>query len=137
MHVSSVRIIECLLKDKRLLVLHPRMTHNHCIHLRWLLRACALGCSSWPHGRPVVTRRLAAKCRCAPQLCRCCPCQVSDFGLSRLVSNEAPVIQTRTYGTVTHMPAELLIEGHMSKAADVYRCAAGGRGGAYSWQSNG
>eukprot|EP00882_Tetradesmus_deserticola_P000798 GHRQ01000869.1.p1 GENE.GHRQ01000869.1~~GHRQ01000869.1.p1 ORF type:complete len:829 (+),score=338.09 GHRQ01000869.1:201-2489(+) len=46
--------------------------------------------------------------------------KVSDFGLSRLVSNEAPVIQTRTYGTVTHMPAELLIEGHMSKAADVY-----------------
>jgi hypothetical protein len=48
---------------------------------------------------------------------------VSDFGLSRLVSNEAPVIQTRTYGTVTHMPAELLIEGKMSKAADVYRWA--------------
>ncbi|WIA08911.1 hypothetical protein OEZ85_008329 [Tetradesmus obliquus] len=46
--------------------------------------------------------------------------KISDFGLSRLVSNEAPVIQTRTYGTVTHMPAELLIEGKMSKAADVY-----------------
>ncbi len=29
--------------------------------------------------------------------------QVSDFGLSRLLTSEAPVIETRTYGTVTHM----------------------------------
>jgi len=46
--------------------------------------------------------------------------QVSDFGLSRLISNETPIIETRSYGTVTFMPAELLLEGRMSKAVDVY-----------------
>eukprot|EP00878_Enallax_costatus_P010057 GHUV01010498.1.p1 GENE.GHUV01010498.1~~GHUV01010498.1.p1 ORF type:complete len:719 (+),score=216.73 GHUV01010498.1:179-2335(+) len=46
--------------------------------------------------------------------------KVSDFGLSRLISNEAPIIETRTYGTVTHMPPELLMDGKMSKAVDVW-----------------
>lgn len=46
--------------------------------------------------------------------------KVSDFGLSRLISNETPIIETRSYGTVTFMPAELLLEGRMSKAVDVY-----------------
>ena len=29
-------------------------------------------------------------------------------------------IETTTYGTVTHMPPELLSEGKLSRAADVY-----------------
>jgi len=29
-------------------------------------------------------------------------------------------IQTKTYGTVTYMPPELLMEGKMTKACDVY-----------------
>jgi serine/threonine protein kinase len=47
--------------------------------------------------------------------------KVSDFGLSCLINMDAPVIETSTYGTVTHMPPELLCEGRMSKAVDVYR----------------
>jgi hypothetical protein len=109
-------------------VRHPHYTQP--LHMHSLCAgfncACTVGNCPWQHSRPVVPSP-AAKYRLlfAPLLCRCCACQVSDFGLSRLVSNEAPVIQTRTYGTVTHMPAELLIEGKMSKAADVYRCAGG------------
>lgn len=44
--------------------------------------------------------------------------QVADFGLSR-VCDEAQ-IETKTYGTVTHMPPELLLDGKLSKSADVY-----------------
>lgn len=44
--------------------------------------------------------------------------QVSDFGLSRIHIGER-TIATQTYGTVTHMPPELLSEGRLSKAADV------------------
>ena len=29
-------------------------------------------------------------------------------------------VETTTYGTVTHMPPELLSEGKLSRAADVY-----------------
>lgn len=29
-------------------------------------------------------------------------------------------METKTYGTVTHMPPELLLEGKLSKSADVY-----------------
>jgi hypothetical protein len=43
---------------------------------------------------------------------------VSDFGLSRIHIGEKTVA-TQTYGTVTHMPPELLAEGRLSKAADV------------------
>lgn len=45
---------------------------------------------------------------------------MSDFGLSRLVSPDAPVIETRTYGTVTHAAPELLMYGQLAKPADVY-----------------
>ncbi|KAL0026103.1 hypothetical protein WJX79_010637 [Trebouxia sp. C0005] len=44
--------------------------------------------------------------------------KVADFGLSR-VCDEAQ-IETKTYGTVTHMPPELLLDGKLSKSADVY-----------------
>eukprot|EP00887_Chlorella_sp_A99_P008025 scaffold12.g8025.t1 len=45
--------------------------------------------------------------------------QVSDFGLARI---EAPSggAHTYSYGTVSHMPPELLCEGIVSKAVDVY-----------------
>ena len=43
---------------------------------------------------------------------------MADFGLSR-VCDEA-LVETKTYGTVTHMPPELLLEGKLSKSADVY-----------------
>ena len=46
------------------------------------------------------------------------PPQVADFGLSRVLEKEQ--ISTGTFGTVTHMPPELLTEGKLSKAVDVY-----------------
>lgn len=44
--------------------------------------------------------------------------QVADFGLSRQASSTT--VDTDTYGTVTHMPPELLMEGKLTKSADVY-----------------
>lgn len=44
--------------------------------------------------------------------------QVADFGLSRQASSST--VDTDTYGTVTHMPPELLMEGKLTKSADVY-----------------
>ncbi|KAL0037106.1 hypothetical protein WJX79_000594 [Trebouxia sp. C0005] len=44
--------------------------------------------------------------------------KVADFGLSRTLGSEP--VDTGTYGTVTHMPPELLTTGKLSKSADVY-----------------
>lgn len=44
--------------------------------------------------------------------------KIADFGLSRQAITSK--VETNTYGTVTHMPPELLNEGILSKAADVY-----------------
>ncbi|GIL48868.1 hypothetical protein Vafri_5296 [Volvox africanus] len=44
--------------------------------------------------------------------------KVADFGLSRVIQGES--ITTRSYGTITHMCPELLVDGLLSKAADVY-----------------
>ena len=44
--------------------------------------------------------------------------QVADFGLSRQAASTT--VDTDTYGTVTHMPPELLMEGKLTKSADVY-----------------
>ena len=46
-------------------------------------------------------------------------CKVGDFGLSRFLADESH-IQTCTFGTVTHMPPELLKGGVLTPAADVY-----------------
>ncbi|KAF5838510.1 kinase-like domain-containing protein [Dunaliella salina] len=45
--------------------------------------------------------------------------KVADFGLSRVLDLGNDTIQTKTYGTVTYMPPELLMEGKMTKACDV------------------
>jgi serine/threonine protein kinase len=52
------------------------------------------------------------------ELKKVCMEQVADFGLSRVLSQEA--ISTGTFGTVTHMPPELLTTGRLSKSVDVY-----------------
>ena len=44
--------------------------------------------------------------------------QVADFGLSRYIHSSQ--INTKTYGTITHMPPELLMEGRLSKSGDSY-----------------
>lgn len=45
--------------------------------------------------------------------------KVGDFGLARTLEVRSR-IQTRTYGTLTHMPPETLKSGIVSKAVDVY-----------------
>ncbi|WIA09457.1 hypothetical protein OEZ85_008858 [Tetradesmus obliquus] len=45
--------------------------------------------------------------------------KVADFGLSRTLTHGSKVV-TKTYGTITHMPPEMLEHGICSKAADVY-----------------
>lgn len=44
--------------------------------------------------------------------------KIADFGLSRELTDTS--ISTGTYGTVTHMPPELLSSGRLSKSADTY-----------------
>lgn len=45
--------------------------------------------------------------------------QVSDFGLSRVLAGNRKEIKTQTFGTVTHMPPELLSKGILSPSAGV------------------
>lgn len=45
--------------------------------------------------------------------------KIADFGLSRRLDMKSS-ITTKTYGTITHMPPEVLGDGAVSKAADVY-----------------
>ena len=50
-------------------------------------------------------------------------CKLADFGLSRVLSAGCSHLTTRTYGTVSYMPPELLADGIMSRAADIYSFA--------------
>lgn len=50
-----------------------------------------------------------------PDTCLTSRLQVSDFGLARLIALQGR-ITTDTYGTVTHMPPELLTGGDLSPA---------------------
>ena len=56
--------------------------------------------------------------------------------MSRIMEKSADPTDTVTMGTVTHMPPELLLEGKLSPAADVYafgeRLASAGRSTASS-----
>ncbi|MEW5300051.1 MAG: hypothetical protein WDW36_003011 [Sanguina aurantia] len=45
--------------------------------------------------------------------------KIADFGLARDLDVRTK-IQTRTYGTLTHMPPETLSKGFISKATDIY-----------------
>ena len=68
---------------------HGKVTDHSCCAGNVLLTSCA----ARPHG-------FRAK--------------ISDFGLARNLSIQSK-IETRTYGTITHMPLELLCDGIMSK----------------------
>jgi serine/threonine protein kinase len=46
--------------------------------------------------------------------------QLGDFGLSRVLGDQASHISTHTYGTISFMPPELVRDAKLSKAADVY-----------------
>ncbi|KAL0042668.1 hypothetical protein WJX79_007377 [Trebouxia sp. C0005] len=45
--------------------------------------------------------------------------KVADFGLARMLP-QGETIETRAIGTITHMPPELMLEGSLSQAVDVY-----------------
>mmetsp|Transcript_2099 Transcript_2099/g.6249 ORF Transcript_2099/g.6249 Transcript_2099/m.6249 type:complete len:286 (+) Transcript_2099:1240-2097(+) len=45
--------------------------------------------------------------------------KISDFGLSRELKTAAG-LHTKTYGTVTHMPPELLLDNKLTTASDVF-----------------
>eukprot|EP00884_Botryococcus_braunii_P005691 jgi/Botrbrau1/15122/Bobra.0283s0001.1 len=47
-------------------------------------------------------------------------CKLTDFGLSRVLGDLASHVSTRTYGTISFMPPELIRDAKLSKAADVY-----------------
>jgi len=49
--------------------------------------------------------------------------QVGDFGLSRVLETNSTHVSTNSYGTVAYMPAEMLKDGRMTKAVDVYSFA--------------
>ena len=49
--------------------------------------------------------------------------QVGDFGLSRVLETNSTHVSTNSYGTVAYMPAEMLKDGKMTKAVDVYSFA--------------
>ncbi|CAD7696196.1 unnamed protein product [Ostreobium quekettii] len=46
--------------------------------------------------------------------------KVADFGLSRQMVADKAHLTTSFYGTVTHMPPEVLMQGHLSLATDIY-----------------
>lgn len=50
---------------------------------------------------------------------RCLVPKITDFGVSRLVEDVA-YVHTQTIGTVSHMPPEMMIDGKLSKPADIY-----------------
>ena len=46
--------------------------------------------------------------------------QVADFGLSRMLDSSRTHLSTRAFGTVSHCPPELLHQGQLRPAGDVY-----------------
>lgn len=50
-------------------------------------------------------------------------CKVSDFGLSRMLSDQQTHVATGSLGTITHMSPELVQHGWLTKAADIYALA--------------
>lgn len=49
--------------------------------------------------------------------------KLTDFGLSRILHSESSKINTKTFGTVTHQPPELLKSHLLTTAADIYAFA--------------
>jgi len=47
-------------------------------------------------------------------------CKVCDFGQSRVLKHDNPEIITKSVGTVTHMPPELLLNNLLTNKADMY-----------------
>ncbi|KIY95200.1 hypothetical protein MNEG_12761 [Monoraphidium neglectum] len=78
------------------------------LRLLTVLRGVAAG-MAYLHSQNVVHRDLKAN-----------NVLVTDFGLSRMMGEGQTHRSTRTVGTITHMPPELLRFGQLSAAGDVY-----------------
>ena len=81
------------------------------------------------HAHHVCHRQALA--RASARLLRlvCSVVQVADFGLARVLKDKGH-IKTQTFGTVTHMPPELLAKGEyraLSTCSWEDRCSWGGR----------
>ncbi|KAK9822208.1 hypothetical protein WJX81_005892 [Elliptochloris bilobata] len=50
-------------------------------------------------------------------------CKIADFGLARVLQDNATHVSTKSFGTVAYMPAEVLQHNRMSRGADVYSFA--------------
>ena len=57
------------------------------------------------------------------QLTGLCCWQLGDFGLSRVLDPAMTHVSTKSYGTLSYMPAEVLKDGRLTPAADVYSFA--------------
>lgn len=55
--------------------------------------------------------------------CACLDVQLADFGLSRLLDPTMTHVSTKSYGTISYMPSEVLKDGRLTTAADVYSFA--------------
>ncbi len=53
-------------------------------------------------------------------ICKWAAVQLADFGLSRVLDTNGTHVSTQTYGTLAYQPAELLRDGKLTKAVDVY-----------------
>ena len=61
--------------------------------------------------------------RSSPTEYRAFVAKVSDFGLSKFMSPMKTHHSTRSHGTITHMPPEMLRSGTLTKFVDVYSFA--------------
>ncbi|BDA45294.1 probable focal adhesion kinase 1 at C-terminar half [Coccomyxa sp. Obi] len=52
-----------------------------------------------------------------------CTAKLADFGLSRVLETNATHISTNTIGTIAYQPEEVLRDGHVTPASDVYSFA--------------
>ncbi|KAK9807836.1 hypothetical protein WJX72_010653 [[Myrmecia] bisecta] len=99
--------------------------HSGSVNMPWVLRTLAEVASAmqYIHSQDIVHGDLTCtNVLLATNLgtdARPFAAKISDFGLSRTLQGDIPV-QPASFGTVTHMPPELLKDGRLSRAADVY-----------------
>ena len=105
---------------------HPKQLKCLCLPPDTQLLSClswktALTVPTLPRGLSSMTTVSRQVCCAGNVLLTSCPsaqnsfrAKISDFGLARNLSIQSK-IETRTYGTITHMPLELLCDGILSK----------------------
>lgn len=49
--------------------------------------------------------------------------KLADFGMARLLAENSTHVSTKTYGTISYMPVEVLKHGKLTRAVDSYSFA--------------